>query len=116
MSDKWDFYFSNVNDVLASIFVDLGIYQSAPIESKPYLLWVWVYFNHPRKDGLSSSEEAPVLLEIEDSLTALLQKGPGVQLVGRITSAGRREFYFYAPDDSGFSHAVASSMSRFREY
>src|SRR6266567_572157 len=39
MSDHWDFYFSRVNDVLASLMVDLGIRREAPQEQNiPCLL------------------------------------------------------------------------------
>ena len=30
MPDAWDFYFANVNEVAASLFVDLGIRDSIP--------------------------------------------------------------------------------------
>jgi hypothetical protein len=30
MSDHWDFYFANVNEKVASLFVDLGIREAAP--------------------------------------------------------------------------------------
>jgi len=56
-----DFYFANVNDVVASLFVDLGIRDSIPDEEAPWLLWSWVYFGNPRDDGLSSLEEEPIL-------------------------------------------------------
>jgi hypothetical protein len=35
--EEWDFYFSNVNDVLGSIFVDLGLSKIAPLKDKPNL-------------------------------------------------------------------------------
>ncbi len=69
MSDAWDFYFANLNDVIASLFVDLGIRDSVPDTDRPWLLWTWVYLRDPRDDGLSSSEEAPILNAIEDALT-----------------------------------------------
>ena len=42
LSDEWDFYFARVNDAVSSIFVDLGIRDDVPIETRPWLLWVWV--------------------------------------------------------------------------
>jgi hypothetical protein len=116
VSDKWDFYFSNVNEKLASLFVDLGIREVAPDPSKPWLLWVWVYFNHPREDGLSSAHEAGTLSCIEDSLTQSVGDAVDGSLVGRITTDGRREFYFYAPCFPGFDDAVTSAMKPFPEY
>ena len=69
MTDNWTPDLCKVNDKLASILVNLGLRDSVPITSKPWLLWVWVYFQSPRPDGLSDSEEAPILYEIEDALT-----------------------------------------------
>jgi hypothetical protein len=33
------------------------------IVSKPWPLWTWVYFQSPRVDGLSDSNEAPTLFD-----------------------------------------------------
>ena len=116
MSDEWDFYFTNVNGVLASIFVDLGIRQLVPQASHPWLLWSWVYFEEPREDGLSSSEESPTLREIEDALTRSVSEISHAELVGRITTDGRREFYFYGPDPARFDDAVSRALESFPKY
>jgi regulator of RNase E activity RraB len=116
LSDEWDFYFARVNDAVASIFVDLGIRPDAPIEKRPWLLWVWVEMQSARPDGLSSNEEAPKLHEIGESLEALISATCGAQLVGRITGAGRREFYFYATEPGELDAATANAMQRFDTY
>ena len=56
MSEEWDSYFCNVNDKLASIRVDLGIRSTVPDPNRPWLLWVWVYFERPRVDGMRTTE------------------------------------------------------------
>jgi regulator of RNase E activity RraB len=115
MSNHWEFYFCRVNDVLSSIFVDLGARAAAPDPSCGHLLWVWIPLQSPRNDGLSSAEEAPALNAFEDELVAAL--GPtGAMLVGRITGAGRREFYFYAPRPDDFAEAVHAVGARFPDY
>jgi hypothetical protein len=116
LSDEWDFYFARVNDAVSSIFVDLGIRPDAPIEKRPWLLWVWVEMQFARPDGLSSSEEAPALQEIGESLDASLSDTCGAQLVGRITGAGRREFYFYAAEPGELDAATAHAMKAFETY
>jgi hypothetical protein len=68
MSDNWKPYLCNVNEKLASIFVNPGLRGEAPILSKPWLLRTWVYFQTPRADGLSDSKEAPTFYKIEDAL------------------------------------------------
>ena len=116
MSDEWDFYFARVNDAVSSIFVDLGIHADAPMEKRPWLLWVWVDMKTPRPDGLSSNEEAPQLHGIGEALDAMVAPVCGAQLVGRITGSNRREFYFYASEPGEFDAAVARAMQGFPDY
>jgi hypothetical protein len=87
MSDNWGSYFANVNDELASLYVDIGV-EGVPDSERPWLLWTWVHVREPREDGLSSSAETPVLYRIEDALIEAVKKGTGADLVGRITTAG----------------------------
>lgn len=116
MIDKWRPYLCRVNGSLASVLVNLGLGPEAPIVSKPWLLWVWVYFQQPRPDGLSSSEEAPMLYKIEDELTAeISQRCKGIHC-GRITTEGRREFYFYGETKFGFGEAVKAALAGFPQY
>jgi hypothetical protein len=116
LSDEWDFYFARVNDVVSSIFVDLGIRPDAPLEKRPWLLWVWVEMQSARPDGLSSNDEAPKLHEIGAALGSAISALCGAQLVGRITGAGRREFYFYAAEPGELDNATASAMTEFETY
>src|ERR1700741_3258676 len=116
MSDEWDFYFARVNDAVSSIFVDLGIRPAVPLEKRPWLLWVWVEMRSPRPDGLSSNEEARKLHEIGEALDSLVSPSCGGQLVGRITGANRREFYFYASEPGELDAAAANAMKAFEGY
>jgi hypothetical protein len=116
LSDEWDFYFARVNDAVSSIFVDLGVRPDAPLEKRPWLLWVWVEMQAPRPDGLSSNEEAPKLHEIGEALAAAISPACDGQLVGRITGANRREFYFYAAEPGELDAAVVSALQRFDTY
>jgi len=54
MSENWDFYGLQVDGQPASIFVDLGIVQSAPIPSHPAMGYLRLIMRQPREDGLSS--------------------------------------------------------------
>ena len=111
MSQKWDVYLCNVNSKIASIFVDLGIRSEIPDEARPWLLWVWLELKQPRTDGLSSTEEFEKLIQIEDALVAAMKSGCDAVLCGRITTQGRREFYFYAPSPDGFEDAAESGVN-----
>lgn len=114
--DDWDFYFSNVNDVLSSLMVNLSAIDRAPDRAKPWLLWVWVHLREPREDGLSSETEAPTLYKIEDDLAAHLNACCGAELLGRITGGKRREFYYYGSSADGFEDAVRSVTAEFPAY
>jgi uncharacterized protein (TIGR01619 family) len=116
MADNWKPYLCNVNGKLASILVNLGLRDSAPITSKPWLLWMWVYFQSPRPDGLSYTEEAPTLYKIEDALTVRAARACRAILSGRITTEGRREFYFYGETKDGFRKAVGEALKGFEGY
>jgi hypothetical protein len=96
--------------------LDLGLLGEAPIETKPGLLWVWVYMQTPRPDGLSSSDEAPKLYEIEDAIELPLRRDSGATFCGRITTENRRELYFYGETTEGFEEAVVAAMANFAGY
>ncbi len=114
MTENWKPYLCNVNDKLASILVDLGLREIAPISSKPWLLWTWVYFKSPRADGLSDGKEAPTLYKIEDALALCVERACKAIPCGRITTEGRREFYFYGETKEGFHKAVEAALTGFQ--
>jgi len=116
MSEDWNFYLCNVNDVVASVFLDLGIRNAVPDKGKPNLLWVWVYLKWPREDGLSASSEFDSLKAIEEKLTEVMVDRLDAVLCGRITTDGRREFYYYAPRSERLEAAVEDAMSQWRDY
>ncbi len=116
MSDEWDFYFGRVNGAVSSIFVDLGIRPDVPMEKRPWLLWVFVNLQSPTPEGLSSNSEGARLHEMGEALDANISAACGAQMVGRLTGAGRREFYFYGEEPGPLDQAVAQAMQSFGEY
>lgn len=116
MAENWDSYICNVNGELASIFVDLSLRQKAPDSTRPCLLFVWVKMHSPRPDGLSSQEEADVLWRLGSSLQTSLGKHLDAVFVGRVTTQGRREFYFYVPQVPLDSIAIDQALRSFSGY
>jgi hypothetical protein len=116
MSKDWDFYPLLVDSEPASIYLDLGLAQNAPIESQPHLSYVRVYMRKPRPDGLSSNEEFDDLVSIEDSLCEAFSASSSTTYAGRNTSSGNRDFYFYTNDPAVFSASVQSAMARHSHY
>jgi regulator of RNase E activity RraB len=115
MTDNWDFYASRVDGGPASIFVDLGIVADAPLSSHPYMAYVRLHMNQPRPDGLSSNEEFDTLVEIENALEARLCENE-VGYVGRNTSGGFRDFYFYVSTETGWQSRVDAALAEFERY
>jgi Family of unknown function (DUF695) len=65
---------------------------------------------------LSDSKEAPTLYEIENALNPALASECRAILSGRITTEGRREFYFYGETKHGFRNAVRDALKDFGGY
>lgn len=110
MPDTWESYFARVNGELASLFVNLGLRDSIPDSSRPHLVWVWVYMNNAKEDGLSSAGETPALLSLEEDLLSALRDR--ATFAGRITTAGRREFYFYGSEPCDCEHVISGALTR----
>lgn len=116
MAGDWASYFCNVNDVLASIFLNLELRVSAPDKTRPNLLWVWVYMKWPRENRLSSQSEFDALCAIDGTLSEKLSEKFDAVFCGRITTAGRREFYYYAARSEQLQAEVENALSPFRSY
>jgi len=113
----WVSYFSNVNDELASIAIDLGITSIAPIAEHKVLLNFSLKMKIPREDGLSSSEEAPKLWDIEDDIINNF-KELNIQFyyVGRLTTTGIRGLYFYIDNTILAVEGINKTMQKFENY
>ena len=117
MSQDWDFYFCQVEGQPASLFVDLGIRDNVPMANLPDFAWLRLGLQHPRPDGLSGSEEFQRLTEVEDALEAAVG-GQDAELVyvGRNTSGGCRDFYFYTSNPHQAQQDLSAAMVPFAEY
>lgn len=115
MSYDWDFYFAQIEQQPASIMVDVGLREAAPDLRREHLYWVLVRLNEPSPEGMTTSLESIQMGYIEDLLTDQCSRA-GAQFVGRITTAGRREFYYYAAHNAPFTTAVHEAMRKFPAY
>ncbi len=115
MTDRWGFYFCEIDGERASIFLDMGVARLAPIPDFDKGAYARVWMNRPRPDGLSSQEEYDALAALEDTLTK--NAGPsGALYVGRNTFGGCRDFFFYIREEESFRTAVSAVMSQFGDY
>lgn len=113
MTKNWNFYTLLVEDKPASIFVDLGV--QPPVQELTHLAYVRLYMHHSRADGLSSQEEFDALVAIEDALEVqLCCERTGY--VGRCTSDGCRDFYFYTSEPGTWEQQVGAALKPFPKY
>ena len=116
MSDEWDFYRLRVDDEPASIFLDMGLARSAPLEGMDQAGYLRVRMLRPRDDGLSSQDEYDDLIALEEVVVAKTCGASPTVYVGRDTTQGNRDFFFYTSDADAFGRAVTSAMAMFGGY
>ncbi len=116
MSDEWEFYPLRVDDEPASIFLDVGIARLAPLKDYNTMSYLRVRMLRPREDGLSSQSEFEQLIALEDAVVAKIATQSPTIYVGRNTSHGNRDFYFYTTDDELFKAAAKSAMAASPRY
>ena len=115
-SDNWNFYSLLVDDEPASIFLDMGIAQAAPVAAYGYRACLRLVMREPRDDGLSSASEFDALVGFEDAVTSHVVADCASLYVGRNTSGGHRDFYFYVTEPGPFEHAARKAMLGFPHY
>jgi uncharacterized protein (TIGR01619 family) len=113
---EWEFYFSTVDDKLGSIAVDLGFHNVAPMQDKQNVAWVSIKLKSPREDGLTTADESVLLGQIEDKVVEKVSSALNAVYVGRLTSDGHRDFYFYISDTSLFGKLVKEAMTGYDQY
>ena len=116
MSKGWDFYPVLVDSEPASIYLDLDLKAGAPSQTQTYMSYVRVYMRQSRSDGLSSSEEFEDLIGIEDALSDHVSGSKHTSYVGRNTSGGNRDFYFYTAHEAEFASLAERAMARYPQY
>lgn len=115
MSRQWDFYFCRVDDQPASIYVDVGLHDQIPLAALPNRAYLSVVMRQPRPDGLSSHEEFDALKAIEDAIGEDLVSTT-TMYVGRNTSGGRRDYWFYVADLPSWKRQATGFMAKFPHY
>lgn len=99
MSDNWNTYLTFIDSKPASFLLDLDPWKNGANEMLVHLYRLRVTLNEPNEDGLTSDQEAAVLYDIEDSIHDSLDSQ--YMFVGRITTQGRRDFFYYTDSLDG---------------
>lgn len=117
MQSDWDFYFCELDDCPASILVDLAYGDAGPVADLPYRLQLRITLQNPRPDGFPTRHESEKLAQLEDVLEAVCEEvGDGIRHVGRVTTNGVREYYFYCQTVDTSQATLAAALKDFSEY
>ena len=115
MSDDWDVYFTHVDDKPASMLLDLGIGKEAPIPGLSIMVYVSIDLQDPDEQGMSKRSEFNRLMELEDALVPALTGETSI-FVGRCSTNGQRDFFFYMDTSEGVEDRITEVMASFDEY
>lgn len=114
---EWNFYTFTEDDTLTSIATDLNLKTIAPINEQDYAITVSIKIICPYDNGVANNEEAEILWNIEDEIFALLDNDHiNYSFVGRFTSNGFRDLYFYAANAPLVEKLITSALSSFPDY
>jgi len=113
--DQWNFYFGRVDGALASTFVNLSLIDRAPVPGFADCVFVSLTLRSPRDDGLSSKQEFDALTVIEDRLSQVIASQGGL-FAGRVTHAGRRDFFAYFKEAQSSKRALLKFQAEFAHY
>lgn len=113
---EWDFYLSNVDNKLSSLVVDFGLYKVAPLENKSNFVWISVKMNQAREDGLASTRENDILADMEKNMVDKFYSNYNSRFVGKLTSNGQRDMFFYVEDTTEYGNLLSEVMIAYPDY
>ncbi len=116
VDQDWDVFFCNVDDMPASILVNLALKLVSPIEEKTNLLNITITLKESEGEAFTSEKEEAVLFQIEDMLTTELLEKYDAVYAGRATSQGLRDFFFYMGDTFLHEKLISEIMINFPNY
>lgn len=106
MSDNWNTYFTFIDNKPASFMLDLEPWKDGANETLFHLYRLRIHLNEPNAEGLTTDKEAAILYGMEDSIHDTLERN--YMFVGRITTEGRRDFYYYTDSDGSELESLAA--------
>lgn len=99
MSEHRDVYFGYIDDKLASVVLDMDVWQEIDTGKYNNAFCLRLKKKNPNKDGFPIEQEVDKLIEMEDSLFDYLSHKNFIN-VGRVTTDGVRDFIFYSNQES----------------
>ena len=98
MSENWDMYFGYIDEKIASVVLDMDVWQEIDTEKYNHAIAVRLKIKEPNEDGFPIGREANKINGIEDSLNEFVGL-KNIINVGRITTDGTRDIIFYSDQE-----------------
>ncbi len=117
MEEDWDFYLTQRDGTLLSVYLNLRAYSREECRKFPLLFFIGLELLQRRQNGLTTNEEAETMYTIEDAMIEAV-RALQVRYVARTTGGGRRIFHFYAAADhiEKFGTAIPGALNSFSQY
>ena len=115
MRENWDAYFTDIDGQMASIFVNLGLGDAAPMVDRPWAVFIRLHLQAPNDNGFPGNEEFHVLEGVEDAILGFFE-GLGAVYTGRITCGGDRLMLLYAKESCDPEPLLQEALGKFPEY
>ncbi len=115
LKQDWAFYGCLVENTDASIRLNLGLAEVAPIAGYVYRTWFSFKLLNPSENGLTTQEEFPVACEIEDAVSGILEND-GAIMAGTVKNNGTVDLYFYSKQADNHEELIGSVMQNYADY
>ncbi|MFJ1377848.1 DUF695 domain-containing protein [Capnocytophaga canimorsus] len=111
---QWDFYFSRVEDEVASIRLNMALGQIAPLREYPFQIIFSLQMNEPDENGMGTDTEFQRLNVVEDTFCNELD-GRDIVFVGTCRNRGLFEMFFYAKNDENWQIIFDEALANLQE-
>jgi uncharacterized protein (TIGR01619 family) len=115
MSEEWGVFFRETDGNPASFFVDLGIRDTVPVAELPERVQLRLRMLDPDSNGFPTSQEFERLNAIDELLDVAVDR-PDATFAGRVSSDGRREYFYYTSDGKQLTNAIQKALAKFPQY
>lgn len=111
MTEHWDVYTTTIEDKPASVFLNLGLFDDCPDPERPTAMRVSASIQQPTDTGFPTPEENEKLHAVEDALEEHVKERLDGVYAGRVTSGGKRDYYYYVPGEEPDVGAVMGGVT-----
>ncbi|GAC1655308.1 MAG: hypothetical protein NVS9B12_06340 [Vulcanimicrobiaceae bacterium] len=115
VKDAWHHRTARIHESCASVVLNAGLYDAAPVKDCPQAYLLTIALLHPDPQGLASADEASTLGGIEAQISSDA-RNLGLIKAGSITGRNVRQIVFYGAPSIDLQPLVAFTTRKNRPY